>query len=53
MRGGEIVAEGTPEDVAASARSYTGHYLKPLLERQAAAVVEAVRRKARRTRVTA
>ena len=53
VRGGEIVAEGTPEDVAASARSYTGHYLKPLLERQAAAVVEAVRRKARRTRVTA
>ncbi|MEQ1725095.1 MAG: excinuclease ABC subunit UvrA [Sphingopyxis sp.] len=29
--GGEIVAEGTPEDVAANPRSYTGQYLKPLL----------------------
>ena len=41
MRGGEIVAEGTPEDVAASPRSYTSHYLKPLLEAQAPAVREA------------
>jgi excinuclease ABC subunit A len=30
--GGEIVASGTPEDVAKNARSYTGHYLKPLLK---------------------
>jgi len=30
--GGEIVAEGTPEDVAKVARSYTGQYLKPLLK---------------------
>jgi excinuclease ABC subunit A len=30
--GGEIVAAGTPEDVAAVARSYTGQYLKPLLK---------------------
>ena len=30
--GGEIVASGTPEDVARVARSYTGHYLKPLLK---------------------
>jgi excinuclease ABC subunit A len=29
--GGEIVAEGTPEDIAANPRSHTGHYLKPLL----------------------
>jgi excinuclease ABC subunit A len=29
--GGEIVAAGTPEDVAKIARSYTGQYLKPLL----------------------
>ncbi|MDO8908565.1 MAG: excinuclease ABC subunit UvrA [Pseudohongiella sp.] len=29
--GGHIVAEGTPEQVAASAGSYTGHYLKRLL----------------------
>ncbi|MBK6800679.1 excinuclease ABC subunit UvrA [Novosphingobium sp.] len=33
VRGGEIVAEGTPEAVAANPRSFTGHYLKPLLER--------------------
>ena len=32
--GGEIVASGTPEDVAKVARSYTGQYLKPLLKRQ-------------------
>jgi excinuclease ABC subunit A len=27
------VAEGTPEQVAANPRSFTGHYLAPLLER--------------------
>jgi excinuclease ABC subunit A len=32
-KGGEIVAEGTPEDVAAVARSYTGQYLKDILAR--------------------
>ncbi|WP_423142062.1 excinuclease ABC subunit UvrA [Parablastomonas sp. CN1-191] len=37
VRGGEIIAEGTPEDVAGNARSYTGQYLKPLLARKAAA----------------
>jgi excinuclease ABC subunit A len=31
VRGGEIVAEGTPEQVAKSERSYTGRYLAPLL----------------------
>jgi excinuclease ABC subunit A len=30
--GGEIVASGTPEEVAKNARSYTGRYLKPLLK---------------------
>ncbi|TFI56360.1 excinuclease ABC subunit UvrA [Sphingomonas parva] len=30
-KGGEIVAEGTPEEVVKEPRSYTGHYLKPLL----------------------
>ncbi len=30
--GGEIVAQGTPEEVAKVARSYTGQYLKPLLK---------------------
>lgn len=30
-KGGEIVAEGTPEDVAKERRSYTGQYLATLL----------------------
>lgn len=34
--GGEIVAVGTPEDVAANPKSYTGHYLSDVLKRQAA-----------------
>jgi len=29
--GGRVVAEGTPEDVAAVEESYTGHYLKKIL----------------------
>ncbi|MAY62919.1 MAG: excinuclease ABC subunit A [Rhizobiales bacterium] len=32
--GGEIVAEGTPEDVVKEKRSYTGQFLKELLERR-------------------
>ncbi|OCG73018.1 excinuclease ABC subunit A [Gilliamella sp. Occ4-3] len=32
--GGEIIAEGTPEEVAKSKHSFTGEYLKPLLEKQ-------------------
>ncbi len=31
-RGGTVVAEGTPEDVAAHPDSYTGQFLKPLLD---------------------
>jgi excinuclease ABC subunit A len=31
--GGQIVASGTPEDIAASDGSWTGRYLAPLLER--------------------
>ena len=30
-KGGEIVAAGTPEDVAKEPRSYTGHYLSEIL----------------------
>jgi excinuclease ABC subunit A len=30
--GGQIIAEGTPEEVADNSASYTGHYLKPLLK---------------------
>ncbi|MGQ0661964.1 excinuclease ABC subunit UvrA [Sphingosinicella sp.] len=32
-KGGEIVAEGTPEDVAGEKRSYTGQYLAEILAR--------------------
>ncbi|MFD2761233.1 excinuclease ABC subunit UvrA [Lentibacillus juripiscarius] len=31
--GGEIVATGTPEEIAAADASHTGRYLKPILER--------------------
>jgi excinuclease ABC subunit A len=34
-RGGRVIAEGSPEDVASVAASYTGQFLKPLLERVA------------------
>lgn len=32
--GGTIVAQGTPEEVAATPESYTGQYLKPLLKQK-------------------
>ncbi|MCC4233081.1 excinuclease ABC subunit UvrA [Sphingobium soli] len=31
VKGGEVVAEGTPEKVVKEKRSFTGHYLAPLL----------------------
>lgn len=34
--GGEIVAQGTPEDVVKVARSYTGQFLKPVMARKEA-----------------
>jgi excinuclease ABC subunit A len=41
VKGGEIVATGTPEAVAKESRSFTGAYLAPLLERgQVSAGVE-------------
>jgi excinuclease ABC subunit A len=46
-KGGEIVATGTPEQVAEEPRSYTGHYLKPLLQGSNAEVVAAKPRKKR------
>jgi excinuclease ABC subunit A len=33
-KGGEIIARGTPEQVAAMSHSYTGQFLAPILERQ-------------------
>lgn len=35
-KGGMIIATGTPEEVAANPASHTGHFLKPLLERNRA-----------------
>ena len=32
-KGGTVIAEGTPEEVAESPVSYTGKYIKPILER--------------------
>src|SRR5690606_32477724 len=32
--GGMIIAEGTPEEVAEAKGSYTGEFLKPMLEQQ-------------------
>ncbi|GLV20489.1 UvrABC system protein A [Sphingobium sp. TomMM35A] len=37
VKGGEVVAEGTPEKVAKNARSFTGRYLAPLLGLEAVA----------------
>ena len=48
VKGGEIVATGTPEDVASEPRSFTGHYLKPLLERGTRAEIMAVAPKVRK-----
>ncbi|MEM6284791.1 MAG: excinuclease ABC subunit A, partial [Chloroflexota bacterium] len=32
--GGEVIAQGTPEEVAMSEGSHTGRFLRPILERQ-------------------
>jgi excinuclease ABC subunit A len=34
--GGHVVAVGTPEEIAANSRSYTGQYLKQVLTRRSA-----------------
>jgi excinuclease ABC subunit A len=36
LKGGYVLVEGTPEHVAEHAKSYTGHFLRPMLEREAA-----------------
>ncbi|MBT2185954.1 excinuclease ABC subunit UvrA [Sphingobium nicotianae] len=41
VKGGEIVATGTPEEVVKEKRSYTGRYLAPLLAKGASAKVAA------------
>jgi excinuclease ABC subunit A len=44
-KGGEIVAEGTPEEVAQKPRSYTGGYLKELLAKSERAEMSPARSK--------
>ncbi|WP_105430674.1 excinuclease ABC subunit UvrA [Neorhizobium sp. T6_25] len=39
--GGEVIAAGTPEQIVKEKRSYTGHFLKELLERRPMKKVEA------------
>jgi excinuclease ABC subunit A len=53
VNGGEIVAEGPPEKVAAEPRSFTGQYLGPLLARQPAPTAPAARSGARSTKAAA
>ncbi|MCB1531564.1 MAG: excinuclease ABC subunit UvrA [Alphaproteobacteria bacterium] len=33
-KGGEIIASGSPEDIAAAKKSYTGQFLKPILDKK-------------------
>ncbi|UTR16952.1 excinuclease ABC subunit UvrA [Salipaludibacillus sp. LMS25] len=44
-KGGTIVAQGTPEEVAKVKGSYTGNYLKPVLERERARMAERMKEK--------
>ncbi|MFA6218210.1 MAG: excinuclease ABC subunit UvrA [Erythrobacter sp.] len=41
VRGGEVVAQGTPEAVAANPNSYTGQYLQPMLAKSGERAKEA------------
>ncbi|WP_173915639.1 excinuclease ABC subunit UvrA [Halobacillus sp. Marseille-Q1614] len=44
-KGGQIIATGTPEKVAKDSKSYTGKYLKPILERDKKRMEERLRSK--------
>jgi excinuclease ABC subunit A len=48
--GGRLVAEGTPEDVAANEASFTGQYLKPILAAATAATATAAQKPKRKRR---
>lgn len=50
-KGGEVVAEGTPEQVAEEPRSYTGGYLKELLAKSERAELAPARPKKKRASV--
>ncbi|HEX5086333.1 MAG TPA: excinuclease ABC subunit UvrA [Nocardioides sp.] len=47
-KGGTVVVEGTPEEVAAHPRSYTGQFLRPLLDGREAAQPKIARRRAKK-----
>ncbi|MGB0718976.1 MAG: hypothetical protein ACPGRX_00795 [Bdellovibrionales bacterium] len=40
-KGGKIIATGTPEDICKVKESYTGQYLKPILDKKSAAKIAA------------
>ena len=44
-RGGQIIATGTPEKISEQENSYTGRYLKPVLERDSKRQTEALKKK--------
>lgn len=44
-RGGQIIATGTPEKISEQVNSYTGRYLKPVLERDSKRQTEALKKK--------
>ncbi len=44
-KGGQIVGTGTPEDLANNPKSHTGHYLKPILERDKKRMKELIKEK--------
>ena len=49
-KGGYVIAEGAPEDIAQVAHSYTGQYLKPLLQKAGRALSNGAKPKARKPR---
>ena len=53
VNGGTIVAEGTPEDVAAVEASYTGQALQPLLRGETSRAVAEIKRAAKESQQTA
>jgi excinuclease ABC subunit A len=49
-RGGELVAQGTPEDVSRATGSHTARFLRPVLESAHAAMSSAPRLRAKAAR---
>ena len=49
-RGGLIIAEGTPEDIAANPASHTGRFLAPLLEQTPAGSASTPKTAAKKSR---